>query len=167
MLSDIAFEQIVGNFWYGAYGPCRVVMMKDTGYINASKLCSSGGKEYREWARLKNSQELISVLEGHKASVNTQEHFEEFNLTLLNSNRMIPRLLSPPCIFLQTANSSAEEKLISGTYCHPDLIPSIAGWISPIFQIMVNRVVNRCITQQYKDKLNMIQLQLDEATKSN
>src|SRR5271156_1538560 len=53
MLSDIAFEQITGNYWYAAYGPFRVVMMKDTGYINATKLCSSGGKEYREWARLK------------------------------------------------------------------------------------------------------------------
>ena len=121
----------------------------------------------------KNSQELIRVLEGHKASVNTQEHFEEFNLTLLDSNRMIPRLLSPPCIFLQTTNSSAEEKLISGTYCHPDLIPSIAGWISPIFQVMANRVVNGCIALQYKyhvDKANEeiahIQVQLEQTTKS-
>src|SRR5271156_2983060 len=109
MLSDIGFEQSVGNFCYVAYGPFRIVMMKDSGYINATKICSSGGKENREWARLKNSQELISVLERYKASVNTQEHFQESNLTLLDSNRMIPRLLSPPCIFLQTTNSSAEE----------------------------------------------------------
>ena len=139
MLSDIAFEQIVGNFWYAAYGPFRVIMMKDNGYLNATKLCSSGGKEYREWARLKNSEELISVLERHKASVNTQEHFQESNLTLLDSNRMIPLLLSPPCIFLQTTNSSAEEKLISGTYCHPDLDhQENTPWKISLAQIQIN-----------------------------
>ena len=63
MISEIAFEQIEGNFWYGAYGPFHVVMMKDTGYINATKLCSSGGKDFKEWNRLKGSHELIQALE--------------------------------------------------------------------------------------------------------
>src|SRR5271156_813141 len=166
MLSDIAFEQIEGNFWYAAYGPFRVVMMKENGYINATKLCSSGGKDYCEWKRLKNSQRLINVLEGYEASVNTHENFDGSNLTLSFSNPVITGLLSPSCKFIQTPNLTDTERIISSTYCHPDLIPSIAGWISPIFQIMTNRVVNGYITQQYKDKLNMIQLQLDEATKS-
>ena len=42
---------------------------------------------------------------------------------------------------------------ISGTYCHPDLIPSIAGWISPEFQLKANRVVNGYIIAQYKTQL--------------
>ena len=62
MLSEIAFEQIEGNYWYAAYGPFRVVMMKDTGYINATKLCSSGGKEYYRWTQNKASQELVEVV---------------------------------------------------------------------------------------------------------
>ena len=71
-LSDIAFEQITGNYWYAAYGPFDVIMMKDTGYINATKLCSSGGKDYCDWKCLKSNQELINALEGHKALENMQ-----------------------------------------------------------------------------------------------
>src|SRR3981189_613171 len=63
MESKLAFEQIDGNFWYAAYGPFRVVMMKDTGYINATKLCRSRGKEYKDWIRLKGSYGLIQALQ--------------------------------------------------------------------------------------------------------
>ena len=62
MISEVTFEQISGNYWYGAYGEFRVVMMKDTGYINATKMCTSGGKIFREWSRLKGSTELINLL---------------------------------------------------------------------------------------------------------
>src|SRR5271156_1486551 len=153
MLNNIAFEQITGNYWYAAYGPFRVVMMKDTGYINATKLCSSGRKEYKEWTRLKNSQQLIEALERHQVLENTRKLFEGENLPLLDANRMIPLLASPPCIFIKTANNTTSEQLISGTYVHPDLIPSIAGWISPEFQLRANRVVNRYIVNEWKTKL--------------
>ena len=43
-LADIAYEQIDGIFWYGSYGVFRVVIMKDCGFINASRLCGDGGK---------------------------------------------------------------------------------------------------------------------------
>src|SRR3977135_1317018 len=48
-LSDIAYEQIEGNFWYGCYGVFRVVMMKGCGFINATRLCSDGNKELKHW----------------------------------------------------------------------------------------------------------------------
>jgi len=53
MLSKIAFEQIHGNYWYGSYGEFKVVMMKDCGYINGTKLCKDGGKKFKEWKRNK------------------------------------------------------------------------------------------------------------------
>ena len=49
--------------------------------------------------------------------------------------------------------NSKEGKLIAGTYIHPDLVPSVAGWISPSFQIKANRVVNGYITLQFKAQL--------------
>src|SRR5271156_2326733 len=101
MLSDIAFEQIEGNFWYAAYGPFRVVMMKDTGYINASKLCSSGGKKYESWSRLQSSQQLINAVERHQALENTQVSFVDPNLTLQDANVQISTLASPH-VFLLT-----------------------------------------------------------------
>ena len=42
---------------------------------------------------------------------------------------------------VSTKKRSEEEKLIAGSYAHPDLIPHIAGWVSPSFQLKANRAV--------------------------
>jgi hypothetical protein len=63
MLSQIAFQQIKDEFWYGAYGEFRVVMDKTDGYINATKMCADGGKEYKNWSLLNHSQELIQAVQ--------------------------------------------------------------------------------------------------------
>src|SRR3981189_3923349 len=160
MLSEIAFEQIDGNFWYAAYGPFRVVMMKDTGYINATKLCSSGGKEFNKWSRLNGSQELIQALERNMALENI---YATSASTLQDTNRQIWRLVSPPCICVKTGNITPTEQLISGTYCHPDLVPHIACWVSVEFALLVSKVINGYIVQEYKSKLGAIQLQLANA----
>src|SRR3981189_3570159 len=123
MLSELVFEQIEGNFWYAAYGPFRVVMMKDTGYINATKMCSSGGKEYKEWIKNKPSKELIQALE------NTHGSSENSDSSLQDGNGGITPLPSPLCKFVQTMNSTDVERIISGTYIHPDLVPTVAGLI--------------------------------------
>src|SRR3981189_2450346 len=97
MLSEIAFEQIDGNFWYAAYGPFRVVMMKDTGYINATKMCSSGGKEYKEWIKNKSSKELIQALDSLMEKDMTLENTHGTSAsTLQDGNGGITPLRSPP-----------------------------------------------------------------------
>ena len=161
MLSELVFEKIDGNFWYAAYGPFRVVMMKDTGYINATKLCSSGGKKYSKWSRLNSSQELIQALENKWALENTHGTSAS---TLQNGNDQIWALPSPPCKSVQTLNETEVDRLKSGTYCHPLLIPHIACWVSPDFALLVSEVVNGYIAQEYKSKLGAIQLQLEQAT---
>ena len=119
MLSEIAFEQIEGNYWYAAYGPFLVVITKDTGYINATKLCSSGGKEYSEWIKNKSSKELIQALENMLALENTHGSSENSDSTLQVGKAEISALPSPPCKFDQTMNSTDKERIISGTYIHP------------------------------------------------
>ena len=59
--ADIFVERIRNNYWYGAYGPFKVVMMKDTGYINVTKLCADAGKMFRHWHENKTSQNLLRV----------------------------------------------------------------------------------------------------------
>src|SRR3977135_2208740 len=130
MISDLVFEQIEGNFWFAAYGPFRVIMMKDTGYINATKLCSSGGKDYYNWSRLKGSHDLIQALENKLALENTRDPSDS---TLQNGKPHIWGLPSSPCKSVQTHNDTEVERVKSGTYCHPLLIPHIACWVSPEF----------------------------------
>ena len=61
-LADIAYEQIAGKFWYGSYGVFRVIIMKDCGFINATRLCSDGGKELKHWYENQISKELLQCL---------------------------------------------------------------------------------------------------------
>src|SRR5271156_3747403 len=101
MLHDIAFQQITGNCWYAAYGPFRVVMMKDSGYINATKLCSSGDKDYKLWARNSITKELIESLSikmnGVQASKNTHGNFKELDLPLQHTHGTIILSVFYPC----------------------------------------------------------------------
>src|SRR3977135_2952342 len=101
MLSDLVFDQIEGNFWFAAYGPFRVIMMKDTGYINATKLCSSGGRDYYNWSRLKGSHELIQAIGNKLALENTQADFQNSDLTLPYGN---PHIWGLVCKRIQTEN---------------------------------------------------------------
>jgi hypothetical protein len=153
MLSEVAFEQIKDNYYYGAYGEFRVIMDKSNGYVNATKMCSSGGKDYDKWSRLKSSHELIQTLENNMALENTHGNHENFENVLGDGNPQIWGLPSLPCKVVHTLNQTDQERIISGTYCHPDLVPSIAGWISPIFQLKANRVVNKFILEEYRVKL--------------
>jgi KilA-N domain len=51
MTSELAFQHIKGNYWYAAYGEFKVIMDKTNGYINATKMCTSGGKELCDWIK--------------------------------------------------------------------------------------------------------------------
>ena len=97
MISELVFEHIEGNFWYAAYGPFRVIMMKDTGYINATKLCSSGGKQHKDWIRNKAGQEIVQALERKMAHENTHAVLESSDLTLRDSSQRIIGELSLTC----------------------------------------------------------------------
>ena len=46
-----------------------------------------------------------------------------------------------------------DDKLITGTYVHCDLVPSIAGWIDPEFQIKCSRIINGLINREFCEKI--------------
>jgi len=62
---------------------------------------------------------------GDRVLENTQVDFQNSDLALQISNVRIITLQNLACIQVQTRNRSDEEQLISGTYCHPLLIPHI------------------------------------------
>src|SRR5271167_2869005 len=59
----VCFEQIEGNYWYGAYGDFRVIMMKDCGWVNVSRMCASGGKQFQHWKANDSSKRLMNALQ--------------------------------------------------------------------------------------------------------
>src|SRR5271156_337777 len=165
MLTDIAFKQITENYWYAAYGPFSVVMMRDYGYINATKLCSSGGKDYYNWSRLKSSQELMEAVTRKLNDTKVLENKQPtISNTLGDRNPHIWGLASPPCKIVKNCNQTELDCIISGAYCHPLLIPHIGSWISAEFAIMVSEVVNGYIIHQYKENIHDMEVQLEICT---
>jgi hypothetical protein len=65
---------------------------------------------------------------------------------------------------VQTLNNTEELKLISGTYCHPLLIPHIAFWISPTFALKAASIINFYIVEQYRSQLQACELANNERT---
>jgi len=114
-LSDIAFKQIRENYWLGQYGDLTIVMRKDSGYVNATKLCKDGGKRFDNWLRLESGKELMAECRRHQALQNAQAE----NLTWKDA---APHIRGAVCIYVQTSNISEEDRLISGSYCHPLLL---------------------------------------------
>ena len=153
MLSEICTEQIYENFWFASYGNFNVIMNKNDGYINATKLCSLVNKKFSDWKCNANSLRLMHELEDeiHAALDFTQPTRELILQKAVSVN------LETVCKSIVTANQTVEDKLISGTYCHPLLIPHIACWCSPAFAIKVAKVINHQIVEEWKLKLESAQ----------
>ena len=115
MLSGICFKQIKDNFWLGQYGDFQVIMMEDCSYVNASKLCKDGGKEFKHWHENAVSKRLIKALEeqlGHQASDSKPV---ESSLTGEDGPHGIPCTRSKALQFVQVDDFTDEGRLISGT----------------------------------------------------
>jgi hypothetical protein len=149
MLSEIGFQEISGDYHYGYYGPFRVILDKSNGFINATKLCSFGGKEYKDWSRLKGSQELVETLQRNQILNSIQSL--QASAIADGTAQYCP--LPAVCKCIQTSNVTDTDRLISGTYCHPLLIPHIACWVSPNFALMVSEIINYFFVEEWRAKL--------------
>ena len=149
MLSEICYQQIKGNYWYGAYGDFKVVMMKDCGWVNATKLCKDGGKKLCDCLRLDGAKKLIHDFDlklRQQASGNTRDDSNEWRVSDV-------QICTSVCKPVHTAHTTLEERLISGTYIHPNLVPHLACWISADVAWKVSEIVENFIINDYKTKL--------------
>ena len=149
MLSDIAFQEICDNYYLGQFDEFSIVIMKDSSWVNASKLCRDGGKQLKNWLRLDHSKELMRAC-WHQAHGFTHP-------VPVTHGDAAAHIRAAVCKYTATSNITDNDRLICGTYCHPDLVPSIAGWISPEFQLKVNRIINNFYVNEYKKKLEAVE----------
>src|SRR3981189_803952 len=106
-------------------------MMKDCGFINATKLCSDGGKYLKNWYANQSSKDLLRCLATKLGEDGDIESIFVFKV-------------------VRTAQQTDAEKSVSGTYYNPLIIPHIACWISPDFAIIVSDIVNDFLVGEYK-----------------
>ena len=122
-MNNIIFQDINDQYAYGQYMSLRVIIMKENGFVNATKLCDDAeGKRYRNWNRTQNAQEMIKEVARSE--------------------------MSDPEIIINNG-----DPLTSGTYVHADLIPHIASWCSAKFAIKVSKIVNEYAINSFKNQI--------------
>ena len=127
-----------------------VVIEKDSGYINASKLCVDGGNHLKHWLKNKNTHALINVWIKFMAS--DFRHDDTAN-ELKDQQAGIPASPSAALKYINGSQNVKDARVIRGTYLHALLIPHVACWISPVFALKVGEIVNSFIVREYKDEL--------------
>jgi hypothetical protein len=133
-ISDICYEQIKGDYWYASYLGTKVVMMKSSGYINITKLCTDGGKRFKHWLENKHSKEM---LEFYQNIINQSSSSDGIPS---DENQAIPSNVRIKIV----GGKSNEDVSIRGTYLHPKLMPHVASWVNLQFGYRVS-----CIVEDY------------------
>ena len=128
-ITKLEYEKINNVYSKAKYAGFDVTMNMENGYINATKLCSDGGKQMKNWLRNDGNKELV-------------EFFE-------NSHTLI---IEPMTIIV----TGGQNTLLRGTYVHPKLIPHIASWVSPAFAYKVSEIVNNFLIREKEDEIRKL-----------
>jgi len=159
-ITDLCFKLITikdnREFHYAKYGDFIVIMIKSedytNGFINATKLCQLGNKNYKHWIELKKSKELVEFYETKNRS---RDHGIGNFIEIIN-----------------TSNKTLIDKIISGTYVHEKLILNISIWISNAFYDKVLDIIKNHLIKNFKEelelninKLNELNIEIDKYNK--
>ena len=137
-LKPIAFEQIEGDIWYGYYGPYKVIMRKSNGWVNIGKLDDEHKKMYPAfpmlmWSNTRchtNLCEAIAKRDGVGEEYTMQAVYED----------------------IYTDDDSTADRLISGTYMHPDLLPHYLSYTNPEFALEASIIINKHLIEQFQKR---------------
>lgn len=98
------------RYAYVYFGNMKMIIDKETGYINATKICKEAGKEFKHWLANGSSKKLIHKLKN-----------------IIQKNPIY-----------QITTGSRYEAYLRGSYVHQLLITPIAHWVSPIFALKIS-----------------------------
>ncbi len=132
-ITKLEYEKIDNVYSKAKYAGFDVIMNMESGYINATKLCTDGGKHMKKWLENAGNKDLI-------------KYFEE---TFQSSAQIRSKLL---------ITNMAGSYILRGTYVHPDLIPHIASWVSPAFAYKVSKIVNNFLIREKEDEIRKLSL---------
>jgi hypothetical protein len=132
-LNDVCFERIRDTFYYGMFGEFKLVVDKSTGCFNATKLCTDGGKQFKNWSRLEKSKRLIEYYESESSRSHLSGCHDFYEVSGGN-------------------NSDAFSKT-TGQYVRKELILDIASWVSVEFYDKCNQIIVDFYVADYVKRL--------------
>ena len=112
-ICDIVYEKVCEGYWYGMYVDFKVIIKRENGYINGTKLCTDNDKMIKNWLRNASTKVLL-------------DKFKVLN----------------PGVVDQILVKGGKNADIRGTYIHPLLVPSLVSWVSPEYTLHINNVIN-------------------------
>lgn len=131
-LSEVCCEHIKDKFYYGVYGDFKLVVDKDTGYFNATKLCEQGGKNCKKWLRLDKTKLMIDYYKKRTDSKLKHDFLYE----------------------IRCNNKEQIDKKFIGMYVPKEFILDIASWISIDFYDRCNNIVGGYFLQEFKNNVS-------------
>lgn len=132
-MEAIIFKDINDKFAYGMYLDIEVIIMKENGYINATRLCSDiskiigKDKRFRDWKRISTTQDYINVIDSD---------LKQQAMNLAGS-------------IIENNKTPFEENYLRGHYIHRYLITHLASWISPLYGLKVSKIVDEYYINKY------------------
>ncbi|CCU55586.1 N1R/p28-like protein [Choristoneura biennis entomopoxvirus] len=159
-LIDICYEQIKDSFHYGLFGEFRLIIDKNTGYFNATKLCKDGGKLFYNWSSTIKSKELIEFIDKTPPQDSMRGYYND-NINIKYKNNVIYEVIFK--------NNDSVNEIISGSYVSKDLILAISIWISNEFYLKCNKIIEKYYideyTKEYKNNKHKLQNKIKEIEK--
>src|SRR5258708_3970345 len=119
----ICYEQVYKSYWLAKYGGQEVVMHRDTGYVNVTKLCKAQNKQFGHWNRNKGTKDMS----------------DDLAEKLTHNGSPVTRA---QMIFVVEGGSGKNKKNISGTYVHPILLPHVVSWLDSDMAGVVSIIAN-------------------------
>ncbi|AAR83556.1 CNPV210 N1R/p28-like protein [Canarypox virus] len=110
------------TYSYIYYGKLKVIVMKDCGYFNATKICSHFNKEFHNWQRFESSKCLTDV---------------------------INKIIRPNKCLINIPSEYGRDNCTSGTYVHPLLFPHVLSWLSFRYAIQISKIINNMHSRMY------------------
>ncbi len=143
-LSTGSIEGTNGQFSFGKYGDFSVIIMNKNGYICAKNIITEAIK-YENELRLQRNRKPIQRKDFNDWKQNI-DVLELYN-TLKDETGIPVSSLEDECnINLPAFN------YLKGKYIHPDLVNSLAMWVSSSYALKINRIINGIFIQKKKDK---------------
>ncbi|CCU55323.1 N1R/p28-like protein [Adoxophyes honmai entomopoxvirus 'L'] len=154
-LIDICYEQIKDQYYYGLFGEFRLIIDKNTGYFNATKLCKDAGVKLTRWLESEKSKELI-------------KYYNNFLLSDNPGGLIIDK--KDVSIYVINVQGNKINNTISGTYVYKKLLLDIASWISIEFYDKCSNIIEKYYideyTKEYKDNKNKLQNKIKKIEKT-
>jgi hypothetical protein len=131
-LTQVCYEHIKDTFYYGVFGNFKLVVDKATGYFNATKLCTSGNKPFRQWKVLEKSKHMVEYYQRNWCR-NSDTSFL-YEVKLQNNDKL--------------------NKQVTGQYVPKELILDIASWISIEFYDRCNNIIINYFVKEFQNMDN-------------